>query len=305
MTTPRISPIFPWGRLIASLALLLCLVESAIGLPVLVRNAAVDALSGYVNEGPRLDRMLERVGFAPPAAPEKQIMSRMPAIRKIEAAYFAAEEARPNGGGKEFLARLRAEIAADFPAIHAEASLQMLSTVRLPPPPQPFQRKVTSTTRPPSPIWEMIRSIANYSSTGLGSQSGLLVIHFQMPEERAYEILRSSDTFADALQRAYTESGTNGDKNLRSLAVAVVKEHPAAKYEPAVDSLFKGRASRWAAGLAGAGAAAAAAGAWYVDKNGTFRQRSAGLSPSADPPTRPYTPPPRQYRPPPPRPFRP
>lgn len=307
MTTRSMRSAFTPLRWFAFLALSLSLVASALGLPMTVRNTAIDALAGYASEGPQLDRALERLGFGPPAAPERRILAQMPSIRKVEAAYYAAEEARPNLGGREFLARLRAEIAVDFPAIAAEPSLSILDLVLLPPPPQPFKRKARFMARPPSPTWEMITTIAKYGGSGLGSQRFLLVKHFQMSDERAYEVLRSSDTFADALQQAYSEAGENGDKNLRSLASSVVKQYPAAQHEPAVAALYEGRVAPWAA--AGALAGAAAMGAWYIDKDGRFRRGPAGPSgtgpsPSADPPRSPYTPRPPPYRPPP-RPFRP
>lgn len=294
-------------RLLALIAASLCIVANAFGLPMTVRNAAVDALVHYVAEGPLLDRALERLGFAPPAAPAKQILAQMPAIRKIEAAYYAAEEARPNMGGREFLARLRTEIAVDHPAITDEPSLHVLDHVRLPPPPQPFKRKAASLLKPPSPLWEMIMTIATYSQSGLGSQRYLLVKHFQLSDERAYEVLRSSDTFADALQRVYADAGENGDKNLRSLAASIVERHPAAQHEPAVAALYEGRLPPWAAGGAMAGAAA---GAFFVDKDGKLSwgrstTGGTGARPFSEPPPGPYTPPrPPTYRPPP-RPIRP
>lgn len=206
-------------------------------LPTTVRNAAVDAVALYIPSSQRLDSALAAAGYGPPVAPSKAVLSRMPDIRKIESAYFAAEWARPNRGGAELLAELRNHVAHDAPAILAESALQFLAA-RKPVPPLPFARPVVTFQKPPSPTWQAIDTLAAYSESGLGSHNQLLVKYFQMSVEEAYEAQRSSDTFADAMQKAYQSSGSNGLKNLRKLARAVVMVAPAIRFDAEVASIF-------------------------------------------------------------------
>ena len=206
-------------------------------------RAVVEAVAKYhafATDG--LDQRLRDLGYVPPA--DDTVWAAFPAVRKIEAAFVAAEEAAP-GGGQRFLALLARALAQEYEAIRYEPALATY-----------FDDGPIRAVAFANIGWDGIADgtlgvverqaiavVAKYAegSGPLGGIQGVLSTHFDLTGDRAYEILRSSRSPAEALERGYLEiAASRSEANARMSLLRLIDEvqvvYPAALSEPAFES---------------------------------------------------------------------
>lgn len=147
---------------------------------------------------------LAKLGFrySPPIG--EDVWSEFPTVRKIEAAYVAAEAAAPDKGGQVLLFKLANELAQDFAAIRKEAALQAIfkSTFAAPETLEFRQPPAQAPPPLPKPIRDAVKVVSHYASGGaVGDSPRLFARYLQVSEDEAYEVLRSSETHEQALER--------------------------------------------------------------------------------------------------------
>ena len=132
-----------------------------------------------------------------------QTWNNFPVVRKLEGAYLAAEKAAPKRGGQTMLALLSSDLAKQYESVRFDSTLK------------PYIGAVSgsvvfdSTTLMPPLQWHAPRKIAMafsaisaYAEGGaFGGPHVVLQSYFGVPEATAYDILRTSNTTAEAIQR--------------------------------------------------------------------------------------------------------
>lgn len=199
------------------------------------QSNALKALSQYV-VGPvdLTDRYLNELGYTPFV--DAAEFARWPAIRKIEAAYLAAEQAELSKGGERFLAMMSKALAQEYRAARSEAALGSYidvrdspDTIRFAPPPQ--GKRVAR-----APHVEAIKVLSRYCAGGpLGSTDLVIERYFGLDASRAFEILRGSRSSEDALLTAFAEvPEAEREGKLRVLTRDVSKHYRSVRYETAL-----------------------------------------------------------------------
>ena len=191
-----------------ALALLLWsgLIVTAVGQQE-IPGEALDALAQYqVLSAVELDARLTDLGYTPSG--DLELWRGYPPVRKLESAFLAAEESA-SGGGQAFLALLSRALAQEYEGVRHEPALASYLSGDAP-------QAVAFASREPVPAQatvvddrarKAIMTLAWYAgdSPSFGGTEGVLLWHFRIAEDRAYEILRTSATATEALNRAYAE----------------------------------------------------------------------------------------------------
>ena len=133
-----------------------------------------------------------------------QAWNSFPVVRKLESAYLAAEKAAPMRGGQAMLALLSSDLAKQYESVRFDSILR------------PYVEATTAgnvtfapTTsappvqwRPPRKVRAAFNAISAYAEGGaFGGPHIVLQTYFGVPEGAAYDILRTSNTTAEAIQR--------------------------------------------------------------------------------------------------------
>ena len=130
--------------------------------------------------------------------------SGFPVVRKLESAYLAAEKAAPMRGGQAMLALLSSDLAKQYESVRFDSILRpyvdaksagnvtFASSVSVPP----------VQWRPPQKIRAAFNAISAYTEGGaFGGPHIVLQTYFGVPDGATYDILRTSNTTAEAIQR--------------------------------------------------------------------------------------------------------
>jgi hypothetical protein len=160
-------------------------------------KAAIEIVAAHSSSGPdNIGQMLNGIGYSPDIPGFKAF----PVVRKIEAAYLAAEQGKP-GSGKLVIALLSKQIGNKYESARQDPTLKFYAAL----PADPTQLKFVeaiSRPRPGPQVTTAIATLADYSDgNALGGPQGVLRDYFGLPADRVYDILRSSDSTADAITK--------------------------------------------------------------------------------------------------------
>jgi hypothetical protein len=186
--------------------------------------AIADIASGPLNSA---DRHLGNLGFE---LPTQRGWAHLSAVEKIrfacEAAETAAAGTRPPGEATTaVLARMSRSLAQQYAAVRAEKDLQPY--LRYPAPDTiAFAAVGSGPAAPPEATWlkaperVAIAKLANYAESGVGHLGGhgILTKHFNLTDDAAFDLLRSSGSVEKALTDAI--ASFNPDARDRALAGA-------------------------------------------------------------------------------------
>ncbi len=187
----------------------------------------------------RIDPLLRQSGHLP-AVPEA-IWRHFPPVRKLEAAYLAAERMAP-GGGERMLALLSREMAQRFEAVRYEPALR--EYMDRPASPVGYRPQAVDpvSVRLPARATAAIDALAKYAEGGaLGGTRGILQHYFDLPPTKVYEILRTSGNATEALRRGYLEIPEGmREARLQRVAADVRASYESARHVAALEAVAKG-----------------------------------------------------------------
>lgn len=225
--------------------------EAALGAPAVRApgaadlTPAVETLAKYLVQAPDLTNDLHaKIGYAPPGNASAQ-MKAMPAFRRIEEAYLAAERVAPGDGGKHYLAMMSRALAQQYNSARAESALTPYlavaeSTGTEPPSTLKFDYRRTGSKviEIPEQARAAIRTLSRYATgNSMGSPEVILSKHFGMSVDRSEAIARASRSTKDCLLRGLREVATpERDAGLRRLTDDVIKTYRSAVWEPSLRS---------------------------------------------------------------------
>lgn len=202
---------------------------------------AIAALAEYFGaSGDAVTRSLDSYGYKPPVP--LPTWQRFPVIKKLEYACAAAETADPNGGGDRLLALLSQNLAQQYESVRHTPELRSFvgsqqTTRRIEfknPPPGTIQ------VRPlPKKITRAIDKIAEYTAASpIGDPQSILVKHFDLTREQAYDVLRQSNSHAEAFKLALNNHVPKERRRvvIAKLANDVSQHYESVHYEPALKS---------------------------------------------------------------------
>jgi len=160
-----------------------------------VQSAAIERLAAYASSGPdNVGQMLNNIGFRPSVPGFKAF----PAVRKIESAYFAAEEGE-KGTGELVLALLSKQVCENYESAREDPTLKQYAVLSADPSRLHFATP-PSNPMPGPEVRSAITTLADYSDgNALGGPQGVLRDYFGLSPNRVYEILRTSDSTAAAI----------------------------------------------------------------------------------------------------------
>jgi hypothetical protein len=169
--------------------------------------AALSTLSEYLVGRVDLAHMLLRKhGYQPTV--NDTTWHQFPSVRKLETAYMAAETASPGHGGEKLLALLASDLAQQYEGIRAEPALtDYLRRAASITTPVRFANRPAELAMPhlSQPVEAAIDTLSQYCSRGPGgTPQSILKTHFGLSEDTAYQILRQSNSNAEAFKRAMT-----------------------------------------------------------------------------------------------------
>lgn len=147
----------------------------------------------------RLDAKLEHVDFPMASVPDG--WHGYPVVRKLEFAYLAAEKAKV-GGGTQMLAALAQSLRKDYDSANYEMALKPLFNL---PPVKTIKFRMTDLPPPAKfslepPKQRAIAAISKYTEGGaIGGPQVVLEHYFDLPPQTSYDILRRSNTSAEAI----------------------------------------------------------------------------------------------------------
>jgi hypothetical protein len=142
--------------------------------------------------------LFQIIGYPPGTPPPG--WATFPTVRKIEAAYLAAEQRTP-GQGTNVLALLARSLAQQYDGVKYDPNLAeylAMATAGQP----TYETIVSGANKPELKVQKAILAISRYAEgSHLGGAAGILQYYFNLPPEVAYGILRSSPTSEVALAR--------------------------------------------------------------------------------------------------------
>lgn len=228
-------------KVVATLALSLLLLSGVLGqtLDPRINTQSADALRVVAQHiSPSNDyaqTFLERLDF--PLAHQASFQ-RFPVIRKIEAAYISAELAR-KGDGERMLALLSADLANQYGTIYRMPELVRYTAYA------PKAQKIQFVSELPSPakhtvpghVREAITAISPYcEGNAFGGVHNLLQTYVGLDDAEAYQILRSSRSVGEALQRGLSRVHPERQYDVMVRLVGSVDNHyPTALRERKLD----------------------------------------------------------------------
>jgi hypothetical protein len=188
---------------------------------------AVLAVAEYTSHRGLIDQLLGQAGYLP-SAPG---WSGYPTLRKLETAYLAAEGARA-GNGAMLLAQLARGVSDEYGSAAMHPALAPL--IRQASQPRIDFTKIVAVPpswRPPSQVQAQIQAISYYAEGGgIGGPQAILRHHFELPDDQVYDILRTSNTTAEAIERglAYVPEAERHPRLVR-LARDITEAYPNAR----------------------------------------------------------------------------
>jgi len=202
---------------------------------------AINSLGATVSgKTDRVDQMLKHMGYIPA---NEDAWRSFPAVRKLETAYLAAQNVDPQGG-ERMLALLASDLAMQYEAVRYDPALgPLLQSTPAQSTPILFKNSVPppdpSAWIPPPRIAAAIDSLSRYSGgNALGGTHGVLRDYLGLPPEKAYEILRSSSSDAEAFQRAVNwVPESQRLPRLSQLVAALDRAYEAPRHDKALDVL--------------------------------------------------------------------
>ncbi len=201
-----------------------------------VAQDVIREVSRYFADTPVLDAHLAGIGFQP----NRQDASwrRMPAVRKIETAYLAAQSLS-QGDADRLLSRLAKQTVTAYESARSVPTIVELSAHDTPDPlrfaaiAKPLDPAVWS---PPPLAQKAILEISRYVDGGsLGGTANLMQFYLQVPGRDAYQILRTSRDSAEAIKRAMTYVPEAERKpRMTRIIDDLAQSHPDVKRAPAL-----------------------------------------------------------------------
>jgi len=159
---------------------------------------ALIAAATYTTDSDRATELLTQAGYIPSGTGWREY----PAVRKLETAYLAAETAQ-TGGGSRLLARVTSLLGETYPVRH-DAALKALVGADDGVPIRYAPLVLAGGRVADFPTQTQILALAKYADAGaVGGAQGILQFYFEVPDQIAYDILRTSNTTAEALQRGW------------------------------------------------------------------------------------------------------
>jgi hypothetical protein len=150
-----------------------------------------------------LDRQLKGNGFQPDLPPD--LWRKLPAVRKLERFYLAAQAGEP-GGGDKALAMLAHDLAQEYGSARYDPALRRYLASPKPEGHLTLGKPASDAQlewRANPEAGRAILAIGEYCDGGtMGGAQGILQHYLDLPPETAYEILRTSDSGVSAIQRA-------------------------------------------------------------------------------------------------------
>ena len=189
---------------------------------------AVIAVAQYTSHRGLIDQLLRDAGFTPAVLG----WDGFPVLRKVETAYLSAERAGAGQGGM-LLATLARGVNREYAAAGYHPALAQLIGERAFAGPLSFAvvSSVPQTWRPSLQARQQILAISYYAEGGaIGGPQGVLQQYFELSDENVYDILRTSNTTAEAIERglAYVPEAERNPR-LATLARDVMEAYPNAK----------------------------------------------------------------------------
>jgi hypothetical protein len=201
--------------------------------------AIADVSSGGFNSA---DKHLRKLGFELPA---DRGWSRLSAVEKIRTACQAAETAAattlaPGEATTAVLAKMSRSLAQQYPAVRAEPDLQ--AYLRYPAPDTiAFSAATSGVAALHQGTWltasqrSAIAKLANYAESGVGylGGHGVLTRHFNLTDDEAFDLLRSSGSVEKALIDATKPLSTDArDRALAATVQDYVQVYPSLRPDP-------------------------------------------------------------------------
>jgi hypothetical protein len=160
-------------------------------------KAAIERVAAHASSGAdNVGQMLNGIGYSPDIPGFKAF----PAVRKIEAAYLAAEQGTP-GSGKLVIALLSKQIGNKYESARQDPTLKLFAALSA----DPTQLKFVDATSRPKPgpqVTSAIATLADYAEgNALGGSQAVLRDYFGLSSDRVYDILRNSESTADAITK--------------------------------------------------------------------------------------------------------
>jgi hypothetical protein len=160
-------------------------------------KAAIETVAAHASSGPdNIGQMLNGIGYNPDIPGFKAF----PVVRKIEAAYLAAEQGTP-GSGQLVIALLSKQIGNKYESARQDPTLRRYAALSA----DPTQLKFVEATSRPKPgpqVTKAVATLADYADgNALGGPQGVLRDYFGLPADRVYDILRNSDSTAAAITK--------------------------------------------------------------------------------------------------------
>ena len=179
-------------------------------------------------------QFLKKQGYNPPAYLKKEF-NQYPAIRKIEMAYEAAENKKKGKGGKRFLAMLSKDLAQRYEGANHEEALKGPINEKVKSKKIKFKHpKSYGKISLPKQVKSQIFSISKYTERGaLGGTRGVLKHKFGLLDNEVYDILRSSKSSNEALERGLSKSKTppSHRDRIRNVSRELQKNYEGARYD--------------------------------------------------------------------------
>ena len=186
--------------------------------------------------------MLQEIGFVIPENLKPQ-WDYFPAVRKIETAFLAAEQ----GSGERLLALLSSSLAQRYESIRYENALSQYFSNPGTSNTMVFNNITSLETKPlaegiSKQVQQSILALTKYSDArALGGVKGILKYHFNLADDKVYEILRSSENNYDALLRGiqYASIPPSQKERLTSIIKELQSSYEAAKLDVELNKINK------------------------------------------------------------------
>jgi hypothetical protein len=207
----KLNGLHRWAfALSASLLLILILIGSGLAQELSdtigsVSQGVIREVSRYFADTPMLDAHWAGIGFQPNG--QDANWRRMPAVRKIEAAYLAAQSLS-QADADRLLSRLAKQTITAYEPARSVPVIAELAARDTPGPLHfaALAKPVDPAAWSPPPLAQKaILEISRYADGGsLGGTANLMQFYLEVPEREAYQILRTSNDSAEAIKRAMT-----------------------------------------------------------------------------------------------------
>ncbi len=194
----------------------------------------LESISKYTSGvSDKTTQLLKKQGYTPPVYLSREF-KQYPAIRKLEMAYKAAENAKKNNG-KKFLALLSKDLAQRYEGAKYEKPLKDIILKEVKPQKIKFKHsKKLDKINLPKEIKHQIFSISKYTERGaLGGTRGVLKHKFGLHDADVYDILRSSKSSKEAIEIGLSKSKTppSHRERIRHLSTELQKNYEGARYD--------------------------------------------------------------------------